>query len=90
MVDYYAVSGANVQELAQVITDRGYRYGKHWLPHDAKAKTLTSGGKSIIEQLGAQRALQGLFLQRGRTGRKHPGGRCEVVGLDAHVGCILG
>ena len=29
-----------------------YRYGKHWLPHDARAKTLASN-KSVIEQLGA-------------------------------------
>ena len=30
---------------------RGYRYARHWLPHDARAKTLASGGRSIIEQL---------------------------------------
>lgn len=29
-----------------------YKYGKHWLPHDARAKTLASN-KSVIEQLGA-------------------------------------
>lgn len=51
VLDYYAVSGATVPELAQVITDKPYRYGKHHLPHDARAKTLASGGKSIIEQL---------------------------------------
>lgn len=29
-----------------------YSYAKHWLPHDAKTKTLAAG-KSVIEQLGA-------------------------------------
>ena len=29
-----------------------YRYATHWLPHDAKAKTLAAK-KSVIEQLGA-------------------------------------
>jgi phage terminase large subunit len=29
-----------------------YRYAKHWLPHDAKAKTLATN-KSVIEQLVA-------------------------------------
>ena len=30
---------------------RAYRYGQHWLPHDARAKTLAAKGKSIIQQL---------------------------------------
>ena len=32
---------------------RKYRYGQHFLPHDARAKTLAAKGKSIIEQLAA-------------------------------------
>ena len=51
VVDFFSISGASIADLATIIRDRGYRYGKHWLPHDAKAKTLASGGKSIIEQL---------------------------------------
>jgi hypothetical protein len=30
-----------------------YRYEKHFLPHDARAKTLAAKGKSVIEQLAA-------------------------------------
>jgi hypothetical protein len=33
------------------VTDKPYKYGNHWLPHDARAKTLASGGKSIVEQM---------------------------------------
>ena len=51
VVDFFSISGASIADLAGIIRDRGYRYGKHWLPHDAKAKTLASGGKSIIEQM---------------------------------------
>jgi hypothetical protein len=32
---------------------RAYRYEKHWLPHDARAKTLAAKGKSIVQQLAA-------------------------------------
>ena len=39
----------------RIVTGKGYNYGKHYLPHDAKAKTLASGGKSIQEM--AQKAL---------------------------------
>jgi hypothetical protein len=53
VMDYYAVSGASIEEIAQVVIDKGYRYTRHYLPHDARAKTLASGGKSIVEQLAA-------------------------------------
>jgi hypothetical protein len=51
VMDYYAVSGASIEEIANVVNSKGYRYTKHFLPHDARAKTLASGGKSIVEQL---------------------------------------
>ena len=40
--------------LAQKEDEFGYKYSTHWLPHDARAKTLASGGKSIIEQISAK------------------------------------
>ena len=53
VVDFHASSGQPVQFYADLIAEKGYRYGRHWLPHDARAKTLASGGKSVVEQLGA-------------------------------------
>ena len=49
--DYHASSGQSVPFYCDLIKSKGYRYGTHWLPHDARAKTLASGGKSVIEQL---------------------------------------
>ena len=49
VIDYFAISGANIAELAEIIKSKPYKYGKHYLPHDAKAKTLAAQGKSIIE-----------------------------------------
>jgi hypothetical protein len=40
--------------LAQKEDEFGYKYGYHYLPHDARAKTMASGGKSIIEQISAK------------------------------------
>jgi len=51
LIDYYSGSGLSIEDYAQVVTDKPYKYAKHWLPHDARAKTLASGGRSIIEQL---------------------------------------
>lgn len=54
LIDYYAGSGLSIRDYASVVMQKPYRYEKHWLPHDARAKTLASGGRSIIEQLGAE------------------------------------
>lgn len=62
VIDYYAVSGANIAELAAVVTGKPYKYGKHNLPHDAKAKTLAAQGKSIIEQLAEYLGINSLAI----------------------------
>ena len=49
-IDFYAVSGADIHDIAETITRKPYRYAKHYLPHDARAKSLQTG-RSIIEQL---------------------------------------
>ena len=40
---------ASIKELKK--RTRNYKYGTHWLPHDARARTLASGGKSIQQQM---------------------------------------
>lgn len=49
-IDFHAVSGANISTIAQTVIEKPYEYGKHYLPHDARAKSLQTG-KSIVEQL---------------------------------------
>jgi hypothetical protein len=53
-VDYYEASGVGLDHYAQVLRDRaeagGYRYGKHYLPHDIQAREISSG-KSRLETL---------------------------------------
>lgn len=51
VIDFHASSGENVAFYANLIKSKPYKYGNHYLPHDARAKTLASGGRSIIEQL---------------------------------------
>lgn len=62
VLDYYAVSGADIDEIANVVIGKHYRYARHWLPHDARAKTLASGGKSIIEQLAVHLGMSSLAI----------------------------
>ncbi len=51
VIDYYAVSKLSIAQIAAVVNEKPYLYGKHYLPHDARAKTLAAAGKSIIEQM---------------------------------------
>ena len=71
LLDYHSSNGQNIPYYVDVIKSRDYVYGTHWLPHDARAKTLASGGKSIIEQLSEKidiksfRIVPSLSLQDG-------------------------
>lgn len=51
VLDFYNASGENIEHYAKVVKDKGYKYALHWLPHDARPKTLAAGGRSILDQL---------------------------------------
>jgi phage terminase large subunit len=64
-LDYHSSNGQPVAFYAGVIQsrekERGYTYGTHWLPHDARAKTLSSN-RSVIEQLGDKIPLKSIKI----------------------------
>lgn len=51
IIDYFFASGEKIEFYLNTLLKKPYNYGFHWLPHDAKAKTLASGGRSVQEQL---------------------------------------
>ena len=64
-LDYHYSNGQPVAFYAGVIQsrerERGYNYGFHYLPHDARAKTLASN-RSVIEQLSDKIPLKSLKI----------------------------
>ena len=64
-LDYHSSNGQPVAFYAGIIQsreqERGYTYGTHWLPHDARAKTLSSN-RSVIEQLSDKIPLKTLKI----------------------------
>ena len=62
VIDYHSVSGAGIKEIAEVVMSKPYHYAKHFLPHDARAKTLAAQGKSIVEQLGGYLGMSNLAI----------------------------
>lgn len=47
VVDYYEASGEGLPHYAKVLKDKGYNYGTHWAPHDAKVREMGSGRSRI-------------------------------------------
>jgi hypothetical protein len=58
LIDYYEASGAGLDHYARELQRRGYAYGEHILPHDARVQELGSG-KTRVETLTALGFLQG-------------------------------
>jgi hypothetical protein len=66
ILDYHSSNGHQVSYYTDLLNSKerefGYKYGYHHLPHDARAKTLASGGKSIIEQISSKIPLNTLKI----------------------------
>ncbi len=42
-IDYYENSGVGLEHYVRILKERDYTYGTHFLPHDAKARSLETG-----------------------------------------------
>jgi len=62
VIDFYSGSGLAIEDYANAVKSKPYKYGRHYLPHDARAKTLASGGKSVIEQLAMHLGISNLAI----------------------------
>jgi len=51
LIDYYYVSGGDIDVFARELKARGYRYGTHHLPHDAGHLRVGMMGKTVKQQL---------------------------------------
>lgn len=50
-IDYYEEHDEDLKHYAKMLTDKGYVYGTHFLPHDADHKKLSDTNKSVKQQL---------------------------------------
>lgn len=62
LLEYHSSNGQQVSYYTGLIQSKNYHYGTHWLPHDARAKTLASGGKSVIEQISNKIPLESIKI----------------------------
>ena len=57
MVDYYEANGKPFSHYADVLEARGYKYERHFLPHDARARSYQTGVTTLElarERLGSR------------------------------------
>ena len=54
VIDHHSSNFKDIPFYVDLLLERrarhGWRYGTHWLPHDARPRTLAAGGKSILQQ----------------------------------------
>lgn len=50
LIDYYENSGKGVDHYCDVLAQKGYKYDKHYAPHDANYKLMAAHGRSIANQ----------------------------------------
>lgn len=53
IIDFLQVQQNTITDILRMLQDRAYLYELDYLPHDAQAKTLASGGRSIEQMMKA-------------------------------------
>ena len=54
VIDFYQSSGLALSHYAEVLNAKPYRWGDDWVPHDARARSLSTG-RTRVETLGDMR-----------------------------------
>lgn len=50
IIDCFESNGHDVKYYCDYLANKGYRYDKHYVPHDANHKLMAAGGRSIAQQ----------------------------------------
>lgn len=101
IIDYEEDNFKDVEFYALMLKNKhdrlGYEYGIHWLPHDARPRTIAAGGKSILQQfnelnneyhgvLGKFAIAPRLDVQEGIQAARATFPRCRFDGANCEVG----
>jgi phage terminase large subunit len=100
LLDYHGSSLKDIDFYVTLLQDKakehGYRYGTHFVPHDARPRTLAAGGKSILQQfqdatkldpsLGRFSVVKKLDVQEGIQASRKTFPRCRFHKTRTHQG----
>jgi hypothetical protein len=89
IIDHDEAAGRTVDEWAELLKAKGYRYDTVWLPHDARAKSFQTG-RSTVEQLLAHhlpcRIAPELRVQQGIDAVRMALPKCRFHNPTCHQG----
>lgn len=54
LIDYHESNGKDVKYYCGIVKSKLYKYGKHYVPQDARRKVLEAGGRSVVQQAFAE------------------------------------
>jgi phage terminase large subunit len=90
VIDHYEAHGKPMSHYFDVVDAKPYSYLKHWLPHDARAKTLQTGS-SILEQSLQHWPKQGRGGSQPLPRGRHSGwALATAAGIRIHSRCEAG
>lgn len=61
VLDHYEMSGQGLSHYFGVLKSKPYTYARHWLPHDARAKTLATQ-QTVLEQCAAELGIERMSI----------------------------
>lgn len=70
-VDHYKAHLKDPDHYARVLQDRGYLYGRHYMPHDVESSTMASRGRTL-KQLFEDAGLRGIEVVKRATQKEVP------------------
>lgn len=50
LIDYYESTGKSIEQDCAELSKKGYKWGKHYMPHDAIHKLKAANGRSLAQQ----------------------------------------
>lgn len=70
-VDHYKAHLKDPDHYARILQDKGYLYGRHYLPHDAESSTMASKGKSL-KDLFQEAGVRNIEIVKRATDKQVP------------------
>ena len=92
VIDFYSESGQPISHYVDLLRSKGYGYARHWLPHDARARTMMTGA-TIEEELGREFGRANVAITPGLSlldGIQSGRWLLEYRGLKVHTRCMEG
>lgn len=71
MIDYYENNGEGVEHYCNMLKDKEYTYGGHYVPQDAGKKLMEANGRSVVEQAWKDHSIRMTIIPETTHANRH-------------------